>query len=118
MKSLNKLLGRAATDAVMWLEADELVTSLVGPSPPLVIDVRGSGEFDGPLGHIDGAQSIPLDQIPMRTPDLLGVDRDLVMVCHTDRRSLAAAEHVRRAGGKHVSVLRGGMVAWRSRQTS
>jgi rhodanese-related sulfurtransferase len=80
----------------------------------LVIDVRGPDEFIGPLGHIDSARNIPLDKIHTETVDLLGERRPLVLVCHTDRRSAAAAEHLRRAGGSEVAVLRGGMVAWRS----
>jgi rhodanese-related sulfurtransferase len=115
MNLLAKLLGRPATETVAWLEIDELSTLLNGPSPPRVIDVRGPGEFTGPLGHIDTAQNIPLDQIPAHTPELLGEGRPLVLVCHTDRRSAAAAEHLRRAGGTDIAVLRGGMVSWRSR---
>lgn len=114
MNLLAKLLGRTTTETVTWLETDELSTLLNGASPPLVIDVRGPGEFTGPLGHIDTAENIPLDQIPGRTADLLGEQRPLIMVCHTDRRSSAAAEHLRRAGRAEIAVLRGRMVAWRS----
>jgi rhodanese-related sulfurtransferase len=114
MNLLAKLLGRTTVETVTWLETDELSTLLNGPSPPLVIDVRGPGEFAGPLGHIEAAENIPLDQIPGRTTDLLNEQRPVVLVCHTDRRSAAAAEHLRRAGGSGIAVLRGGMVAWRS----
>jgi rhodanese-related sulfurtransferase len=115
MSLLGKLLGRPTADSVVWLETDELSGLLNSPTPPLVIDVRGPGEFTGPLGHIEAAENIPLDVIPAQTDDLLGRRRPLVLVCHTDRRSSAAAEHLRRAGGSDIAVLRGGMVAWRSR---
>jgi rhodanese-related sulfurtransferase len=115
MNLFAKLLGRSAAETVAWLEADELSSLLNAASPPLVIDVRGPGEFTGPLGHIDTAQNIPLDQIPEQTAGILGEQRPLVLVCHTDRRSAAAAEHLRRAGGTGIAVLRGGMVAWRAR---
>ena len=117
MRLLAKLLGRPATEAVAWVEVGELSALLNGPSPPLVIDVRGPGEFTGPLGHIEEAQNIPLDQIPAHTTDLLGKQQPLVLVCHTDRRSAAAADHLSRAGGAEIAVLRGGMVAWRSDPT-
>lgn len=117
MSLLAKLLGRPTAEAVAWVDTDELSTLLTSPSPPLVIDVRGPGEFTGPLGHIDDARNIPLDQIPAHTADLLGEGRPLVLVCHTDRRSAAGAEHLRRAGGTDIAVLRGGMVSWRSRPT-
>ncbi len=117
MNLLAKLLGRSRSEAITWLETDELARLLDGHSPPLVIDVRGTGEFSGPLGHIDGAENIPLDQIAGRTEDMLSEQRPLVLVCHTDRRSAIAAEHLRRAGALNIAVLRGGMVAWRSRST-
>ena len=115
MNLLTKLLGRSAAETVVWLETDELSTLLNAAAAPLVIDVRGPGEFTGPLGHIGGAQNIPLDQIPARTEGILGEQRLLVLVCHTDRRSAAAADHLRRAGGIDIAVLRGGMVAWQAR---
>jgi rhodanese-related sulfurtransferase len=114
MGLLVKLLGRTNEGAVTWVETGELATLLKTGSPPTVIDVRGPGEFTGPLGHIDSARNIPLDQLPGQTAELLNSRRPLVLVCHTDRRSSAAAEHLRRAGGADIAVLRGGMVAWRS----
>jgi rhodanese-related sulfurtransferase len=36
----------------------------------------------------------------------------LVIVCKTDKRSAKAAELLREAGFKQLSVLRGGMVGW------
>jgi rhodanese-related sulfurtransferase len=114
MNLLSKFLGRPTKGTDAWIEVSELAELLKSESPPLIVDVRGSGEFTGPLGHIDSAENIPLDQIPSRTTDLVAEPRPLVLVCHTDRRSSAAAEHLRRAGREDVAVLRGGMVAWRS----
>lgn len=115
MNLLAKLLGRSSAETVAWIETDELSTLLSTASPPLIIDVRGPEEFTGPLGHIDTAENIPLDQVPARAADLLAEQKPLVLVCHTDRRSSAAADYLRRAGGTDIAVLRGGMVAWRSR---
>ena len=114
MNLLARLLGRPSVESVTWVETDELTALLNGPSPPVVIDVRGPGEFAGSLGHIDAARNIPLDQLPGKTAGLLAEKRPVVVVCHTDRRSSAAADHLRRAGGGEIAVLRGGMVAWRS----
>lgn len=115
MKLLSKLLGRSAQDGVTWIEASELMTLLETAPPPLIVDVRRPDEFTGPLGHITSAQNVPLDELAGRAADLLREQRPLVLVCHTDRRSSAAADQLRRAGGRDVSILRGGMVAWRSR---
>jgi rhodanese-related sulfurtransferase len=114
MNLLSKLLGRPIREAVAWIDVSELARLLKTESLPLIVDVRGPGEFTGPLGHIDSAENIPLDQIPERITDLLAEQRLLVLVCHTDRRSSTAAHHLRRAGREDVAVLRGGMVAWRS----
>lgn len=114
MNLLSKLLGRPAKEAVAWIDVSELAGLLKTESPPMIVDVRGPAEFTGPLGHIDSAENIPLDQIAGRTTDLMADQRPLVLVCHTDRRSSAAAEHLRRAGREDIAVLRGGMVAWRS----
>jgi rhodanese-related sulfurtransferase len=114
MSLVDKLFGRTTAEPVKWLETNELAELLSNSSPPLLIDVRGPGEFTGALGHIETAENIPLDELPAHTARLLEAHRPLVLICHTDRRSAAAAAHITRAGGTEVAVLRGGMVAWRS----
>jgi rhodanese-related sulfurtransferase len=98
-----------------WMEPEELAQKLRGEPAPLVIDVRRPDEFEGPLGHIDEAQNVPLDTFPAQAAALSREARAIVVVCHTDRRSAAAARIVTEAGGRAVSVLRGGMVAWRGK---
>ena len=95
-----------------WIETTDLTPHLDSPDGPLVIDVRGPAEFTGPLGHIQGATNIPLDQFAARTQEVTEPGRPIVLVCHTDRRSSAAAHHLRNMGVTEVAVLRGGMVAW------
>jgi len=56
---LSRLLGRAAAEP-SWVEVAGLRQLLAGEKPPLVLDVREPDEFEGPLGHIDGALNIPL----------------------------------------------------------
>ena len=94
-----------------WIAPADLASH---ESDALIIDVRGPGEFTGPLGHIDGARNIPLDNFAGEIEALLAHEGPIVLVCHTDRRSSAAAAHLRSAGATDVTVLRGGMVAWRS----
>jgi rhodanese-related sulfurtransferase len=116
MALLSKLFstkGNAA--AAAWLDPTQLTALLSGTTPPHIIDVRGPDEFTGPLGHIDQARNVPLDQITAHASELLQLQAPLVMVCHTDRRSAAAAEVLSSRGATKVYILRGGMVAWRSR---
>lgn len=108
---ISRLFGGKINAEPGWITPEGLAPHL---ADALVIDVRGPGEFTGPLGHIDGARNIPLDQFAGETEALLAHDGPIVLVCHTDRRSSAAAAHLRAAGAEDVTVLRGGMVAWRS----
>lgn len=97
-----------------WIDVAELRRRLAQPAAPLVVDVRGPEEFDGPLGHIDEARNIPLPKLAGHARELAAAGRPVVFVCLTDKRSAAAATQVARAGLADVSVLRGGMKAWRS----
>jgi rhodanese-related sulfurtransferase len=96
-----------------WVEAGELQDRLDRGETPLVVDVRGPDEFDGPLGHIEGALNIPLASLPERTAELARAGTPIVVVCLTDKRSSQAAAELAAAGIRDVSVLRGGMRAWR-----
>ncbi len=102
---------RPSTEA--WIEAGELQGRLSRQEETLVVDVRGPEEFAGPLGHIPGAQNLPLDQVEGHAGELASEsERPIVLVCHTDRRSASAAELLRERGVADVRVLRGGMVGW------
>ena len=77
-----------------------------------LVDVREPGEFDGELGHIDGAELLPLSHL---RGALAGWDRDssLVVVCRSGARSAQAALILEGAGFSRVANLAGGMIAWR-----
>jgi rhodanese-related sulfurtransferase len=77
-----------------------------------VLDVRGTDEFKGPLGHIMGALNIPVDELSRRIGELSALKGSrVVAVCKTDKRSASAAALLREAGFD-TDVLRGGMEAW------
>lgn len=101
----------------VWVDVAGLRAQLAGavsnPLGPLVLDVRGADEFVGPLGHIEGARNIPLPELASYQAELAGAGRPIVCVCLTDKRSAAAAAQLAAAGIGAVSVLRGGMKAWR-----
>jgi uncharacterized membrane protein YdjX (TVP38/TMEM64 family) len=107
-----RLARRLKRQAPAFMSLDELKRSLAGDERPLIVDVREPGEFDGPLGHIDGAINIPLAQLPAVGEDLGACAPPVVVVCRTDRRSAQAAEILRARGVENVKVLRGGMEAW------
>ena len=110
---LARLFGRSAA-APVWVEPGQLQRWLAGEGAPVIVDVRGPDEFDGPLGHIDCARNIPLGELPAHVNALAAEGRPLVMVCLTDKRSSQAAAELVAAGLRNVAVLRGGMKAWRA----
>ena len=76
-----------------------------------VIDVREVPEFDGPLGHIDGAELVPLGTV---VDAAAGWDRSqpLLLVCRMGGRSARAASDLARLGFKNLYNLAGGMTGW------
>jgi rhodanese-related sulfurtransferase len=87
---------------------DEAREKLGGTPPPIVLDVRTPQEFRS--GHIRGARSVPLPDLPA-TIEALPHDRELVCVCASGSRSRRATSMLTRAGLYAVN-LRGGMGAW------
>lgn len=79
-----------------------------------VLDVREAEEFDGPLGHIAGAQLVPLGELAARV-DEVPRDKPLVTVCRAGGRSAQALVILKRAGLTEAANLAGGMLRWRAR---
>jgi len=77
-----------------------------------VLDVRSAAEFEGELGHIEGAQLIPLDELRARVAEVQR-DKPVVVVCQTGKRSGMGTVVLGKAGLRDVANLAGGMVAWR-----
>src|ERR1700690_3582886 len=109
-----RLFARPAAEP-RWIEVAELRQRLAGAAPSLILDVRGADEFDGPLGHIEGARNIPLPELDAHHGEIAAAGRAVVCVCLTDKRSAAAASQLAEAGLSDVAVLRGGMKAWNER---
>jgi rhodanese-related sulfurtransferase len=112
MKLLSRWFRHTSTSP-SWIEPAALATRLEEDDAPLILDVRGSDEFTGPLGHVRQATNIPLTELPAHLPDLARENRSVVVVCKTDRRSSTAAQQLQNAGLSDVSVLGGGMERWR-----
>lgn len=88
----------------------QLAQRLSGTDAPLVIDVRTREEFDA--GHVPGALLIPHDQIAARL-DEIPSNRDIVLYCHSGRRS-TLAERILAEHGRSVSQLDGSWIGWQA----
>lgn len=76
-----------------------------------VIDVREPDEFTGPLGHIPGAELVPLSTVAAAAA---GWNRDepVLLICRSGGRSARAATTLVGMGFRHLFNLVGGMIAW------
>jgi len=105
---------------VPFVGPDILKTRLDQGDSVLVLDVRSSGEFTGRMGHVPGSLNVPLDQLPARISGLKGHLADhlgtpVYVICQTSSRAAHAARLLRKAGFRNVSVVSGGMSAWKGR---
>jgi uncharacterized membrane protein YdjX (TVP38/TMEM64 family) len=81
----------------------------------LLLDLRSAADFTGEQGHIAGARSLPLEELPARLAELEDrKQRSIRLVCRTDRRSAQAARLLAEAGFADARAIRGGMTAWRA----
>lgn len=77
-----------------------------------IIDVRDRTAFN--LSHISGAVSLPLDVLVTAAVNSLEIDRDIYVYGDTDEMSADAIERLKAAGYQRLSLLRGGVAAWKA----
>ena len=96
-------------EAPLEIGAQELAEARQGGKAVFLLDVRERFEFA--ICRIPGSVLIPLGQLPSRLREV-PADADVVTVCHTGQRSLAATRFLRDAGVSRARSLRGGVEAW------
>ena len=103
------------------ITVDELKEKLASADPPLMIDVRGTDEYNGTdetykYGHIPGALSVPMFDMDDRMEELeQHKDREIVTICPGGGMSLVAVEVLNEAGFEKVRSLKGGTDAWKKK---
>ncbi|MBV1916995.1 MAG: MBL fold metallo-hydrolase, partial [Sphingomonadaceae bacterium] len=80
-----------------------------------IVDVREAKEFEGILGHVEGARLIPLGEIKEFIASLDNT-RPVVTVCRSGARSAQAAVLLEKEGFTQVANLAGGMLRWRAQR--
>lgn len=73
-----------------------------------VLDVRQPDEYEA--GHVPDAHLIPLDELPVRHPEV-PTDREVYVVCGSGGRSAAATKALNGTGYRAVNVA-GGTKGW------
>ncbi|MBK4733352.1 rhodanese-like domain-containing protein [Noviherbaspirillum pedocola] len=93
------------------LSAPELAQWLAdaGRPQPLLLDVREPWEYT--TCHIDGAQTMPMREVPARLNEL-DADAPVVCICHHGARSMQVAAFLEHHGFSDVTNLTGGVHAW------
>ena len=87
----------------------ELWAALETTTPPMVVDVRSSTEFDE--DHIPGSINIPLPELRTKVGEL-PTDRPVVTYCAVGQRGYFAERVLRQEGVSDVRNLTGGFVSW------
>ncbi|HEY9877663.1 MAG TPA: rhodanese-like domain-containing protein [Leptolyngbyaceae cyanobacterium] len=77
-----------------------------------IIDARDRESFNE--SHVMGAISIPAPSLVSRALSCLELDRDLYIYADTDEEAVVLVQVLQDAGFKNVSVLRGGVAAWKA----
>jgi len=109
---LPRMVRRLRGNKIRWINAGTLADRL-HEGGVTVVDVRGPDEFDGALGHITSALNLPLGDLPDCLTEIReSQDRSVILVCRTDKRSVAAETLLSDAGLDDVCILRGGMEQW------
>lgn len=76
-----------------------------------IVDVREKDEYVGPLGHIAGAELVPLATVE-QAAEKWDPQQPIVVVCRSGGRSGKAALALEARGFKRVASMRGGMMLW------
>ena len=69
----------------------------------ILLDVRTQEEYDD--GHIPGAVCLPNDMIEEGLPFSFDKDAEILLYCHSDKRSAEAASRLRAMGYTNVSDI-------------
>jgi rhodanese-related sulfurtransferase len=79
-----------------------------------IVDVREPHEHAGELGHVPGAQLVPLGNLAEQA-ETLDKSVPVVTVCRSGGRSAQAVTILARAGFAQVANMAGGMLEWHAR---
>lgn len=101
----------ASTNMIPEIQPAELSQRIESGDAPRLLDVRAPQEHEA--DNIGGTL-VPLDQFEAYVASgQLPADEEIVVYCHSGRRSAAAVQYLRQHGYENVRNLVGGIVRWR-----
>jgi rhodanese-related sulfurtransferase len=81
------------------------------PSGVRLVDVREPHEYVGELGHVPGAELVPMGAV-LAQAVAWDKGQELLLICRSGGRSGQVAQALTRLGFGKVMNLEGGMLAW------
>jgi len=106
-------LAASKSDMDYEISPEEVKTKLDVGETFTLLDVREPWEFD--TARIDGAELMPMGEVPSRAHQELDPEEHIVVVCHHGVRSMNVTAWLRQQGFEKAQSMRGGIDAW-SRQ--
>lgn len=98
------------------LQVDELKLRLDSDEEMLLLDVRTPEDYEGDQGHVAGSVLIPLEELEQRIEELGDyLEKPIVTICRTDRKSAKAAQILAQHGFADVHVVKMGMTDWNAK---
>ena len=114
-QAVTMALSIAAEEKLSWTTAEAL-SHLIRDSHETItylIDVRSEEEYAG--GHIAGSIHVPGGQAVQRADDFVAVrNATIVFISNHSARAVMTAYWCRQMGFKNVSILQGGLNAWKA----
>ncbi len=108
---LPSLIGRLR--AKPMISVDELKQKLDNNDDLLLLDVRSEQDYNGEQGHIKGSVLLPVEELAGQLDKLADyIEKTVVIICRTDKRSTKAAQILAKNGFADVHVVKQGMTAW------
>ena len=94
---------------IQFVTHDDLKERIQNKDRMAILDIRDGSEYED--GHIPYSKSIPLAVIPHALDNIKNVDGDIIVVCDSGVRSLAAAKFLN-SRGISAFVLKDGYNKW------
>lgn len=92
----------------------ELKEKIDNKEDMFLLDVRTEAEFNGSLGHIEGATLIPVGELKSRIDELEKYkDKEILVICRSGNRSRMATNILKEDGFNAINIA-GGMLAYRA----